>query len=494
MSDIAKAGVTAAKWSVITTIARFGLQLVAQVILARLLGPDAYGIFGMGLVVFTLSNFLATFGFSWGLAQLHEITDEDIRFAFTWQMIVGLTAGALMYLASPLAVSYFHDERVLSLTRWMALACVINAAGSVSGNLMRRTMSFKASGLIQFGSYFLGYIAVGIPMAFLGAGVNALVAAWMIQSLFVWLAGYYLVRHPVRPLFRSAQGAQLTKIGSAVFFTNMGNWLINNLDRLLIGRFLNAHAMGVYTVGYNLANMPNTLLIGALQPVFLAAGARVQNEASRLRSAYSQVSAIIWVLLLPFFVMLALMSPDVVRLLYGPAWAEATPVLQILFLSMPAFVTWGMSTPVLWNSQRARYEILLQLPLLPLAALAYYFFARDNVQQAAVVAGGVLAARGAVMATAASKILGLGARQWLQWMARGVLLSAIAVALPLVGHRFYHDGMPAILGLLADGVLGFGTLGVVVLACPQVLGADAAAMLVRFVPRLKGRFARTLSL
>ena len=92
-------------------------------------------------------------------------------------------------------------------------------------------------------------------------------------------------------------------VGYTVFATNICNWLLNNLDRTLLGRFLNVQTVGLYTVGYNLANTPNALFIGALQPAFLAAGARIQSEPGRLRSTYLSVLASVWILILPMFVL-----------------------------------------------------------------------------------------------------------------------------------------------------------------------------------------------
>ena len=61
--EINNKAVSAVKWAAVGTVTKFGVQLAAQVVLARLLGPENYGLFAMGLVVLTLSNFLADFGF-----------------------------------------------------------------------------------------------------------------------------------------------------------------------------------------------------------------------------------------------------------------------------------------------------------------------------------------------------------------------------------------------------------------------------------------------
>src|SRR5471032_2172327 len=86
--------VSAVKWAAIGTVTRFVLQLGVQIVLARLLGPETYGLFAMGLLVLTLSTFLADFGFSWGLVQNPQVERADVRFAFTWQCVSGAIAMA----------------------------------------------------------------------------------------------------------------------------------------------------------------------------------------------------------------------------------------------------------------------------------------------------------------------------------------------------------------------------------------------------------------
>ena len=386
MSTLGKSGVTAVKWSTISTIARFALQLLAQVVLARTLGPDIFGVFAIGMVVLTFANFVSGFGFSWSLLQRTTLHDDDVRFAWTWQLIVGLLTMLALYLLAPLLSGYFREPRAEAVLQWLSLACLLTAAAAPATYLLQRDLNFRAIGLIQVGSYGAGYVVVGLPMALLGWGASSLVAAWLVQAAVLLLASYAAKPHPLRPLLWYAGAASAIGTGKAVFFTNIVNWLLNNMDRVLIGRMLNAQALGLYNVAYNLATMPNTLLLGALQPAFLAAGARLQDERERLGRAYFQMLATILVLALPAFVFLALVSADLVRLLYGPQWSEAAWVLAILFLSMPAYVVWGLSTPVLWNTGRKHYEFALQLPLVGLGALGFYWFAGDGIRAAASVA------------------------------------------------------------------------------------------------------------
>jgi lipopolysaccharide exporter len=485
MTNIARRGVTAVKWSAASTVAIIGLQMVTQVFLARRLGPDIYGIFSIGLVVFGFSNFLATFGFGWALQQLVELRDEDVRFAFTWQLASGAAAGLALFALAPELAGFFHDYRVEPVLRWLALACVLNAATSPASNLLSRDLNFRARGMIDVASYALGYIGVGIPLAIAGAGVYSLVAAWLVQSGVKLVASFVWRPHSLRLLFWYDRASTMFGVGSTVFVTNLGNWVLNNLDRLLIGRLLNATAVGLYNVAFNFANRPNSLLVNALQPAFFSASARLQDDPRRLRQAYLHVVATVWVLVTPLFVFLSFISLDLVRVLFGLRWIEAAGPLAVLFLAMPMYVTWAVSTPVLWNTGRKQYEVLLQLPLLLLAVPAFYQFAPLGLFAAALVAAGLLASRGLVVGVAAFRAVGLRFSDLLPHLLRGTLLSILAGGGAWLGQR-------AVLGLGAPlASLISGNLGALILVAgvvgvwPAVLGGHAGAVVVRFVPRLR---------
>ncbi|NMM05474.1 MAG: lipopolysaccharide biosynthesis protein [Polaromonas sp.] len=491
MGELGRSGVAAVKWSTAASAGRFALQLLAQVVLARTLGPDTFGIFAIGMIILTFANFVSGFGFSWNLLQRTTLREEDIRFAWTWQCIVGAVTMLGLYLLAPVLADYFREPRAQSVIEWLSLACLLGAAAAPATYLLQRDLNFRAVGLVQVGSYAAGYLAVGIPMALLGWGITSLVASWLVQATVVLVASYWLKPHALRPLFWYPDAVSSVGTGRAVFFTNIVNWLLNNLDRVLVGRLLSAEALGLYNMAYNLATLPNTLLVGALQPAFMAAGARLQNEVQRLGRVYFQMLATIFVLGLPAFVFLALISSDLVRLLYGPQWREAGGVLSILFLAMPAYVVWGLSTPILWNTGRRHYEYALQLPLVGLGVMGFYFFAGQGIQAAATVAALLLVVRAIVISTAAFRALGLHGSTVLQHVARGLMLSALCCAGVLSGQLAVARFEMPLLSLVTSTLAVFFPLTLLLALRPQILGDQAAAMVLRFCPGLERFLSRT---
>jgi lipopolysaccharide exporter len=488
------AGITAAlakraiKWSALTTVARFVLQLGAQVALARMLGPGNFGVYGIGLAVLTFVAFLSGASFSWNLMLLPAVSRDDIRFAFTWQLIAGVLCAVAMYAAAPAIAAFFVDARIEGVVQWLSLASFLMAASGPATCLLQRDLNFRALGLIQLASYAAGYLVVGVPMALNGFGAYSLAAACVVQAAVTLLASYAVKPHPMRPLFSHAGGAAALTTGRTVFLTNVVNWLLSNLDRVVIGRVLNAHSVGLYTVAYNLASIPNVLLLGALQPAFLSAGAKLQQDPRRLAQGWLLGLACVLVLVTPASVVMALLSADLVRLLYGRDWMDSAWVLAVLFLCLPAWTCWGLSTPVLWNTNRKHLEYLLQVPLLAAAAPAWWLFAPAGIRGVAIVSTVVIYARAAVIVAAALRALKLRWAVILPDAARGLGLAAICGGAVLAGRQ-------AVAGLSFPGVALYAgaacALAAMVLTVglrPQVLGQEAQRALINLFPRFRLRW------
>ncbi len=477
----------ALKWSAATTVARFALQFGAQVALARILGPDNYGVYGIGIAVLTFVAFLSGSSFSWSLMLLPVVEEDDIRFSFTWQLIVGSGCALAMYAAAPAIAVFFGDARVEGMVQLLSIASLLTAASAPATCLLQRDLNFRMLGLIQLASYGTGYLAIGVPMALHGWGPYALGTAAVVQSAMVLLTSYAARPHPLRPLFSHAGGAAALATGRTVFVTNVVNWFLGNIDRVLIGRVLNAHAVGLYNVAYNLAAIPSTLLLGALQPTFLAAGAKLQDDRQRLAQGWRLALSCVMVLALPAAAVFALLSADLVQLLYGAAWLDSAWVLGVLFLCLPAWACWGISTPVLWNTGRKHLESMLQLPLLAIALPAWWIVAPSGIRAIAVVSAVIIFARAAVIVVAALRALGLGWLVVAAPLARGAALAAACALAVLAGqHAAAGSALPGI-ALAAGSAGALAVLLLVLGVWPQLLGAEARSALARFLPFLRAR-------
>jgi lipopolysaccharide exporter len=482
VGNLASLAEKAVKWSALTTAARFVLQLGAQVALARVLGPGNYGVYGIGIAVLTFAAFLSGSAFSWNLMLKSEVDENDVRFAFTWQAIAGVATALAMLLGAQTLAGFFGDPQVEPVLRWMSLACLLAALSAPALCLLQRALDFRALGLLQLASYAAGYLAVGLPLALSGWGAQALAIACAVQAAVTLVGAFALRPHTLRPLFAHPGGAEALGTGRTVFMTNVVNWLLGNLDRMIIGRLLNAQAVGLFTLAYNFAQIPNTLLVSAVQPTFLSSGARLANDPQRLGQAWMLVLACVLVLVVPAAVSLSLVSHDLVALLYGPSWSEAAWVLALMFVCLPAWAAWGLSTPVLWNTGRKHYEALLQLPLLAVAVPAWWLLTPHGLRSATLVSAVVIYARALVTVGAGLRALDLRWASLAPLALRGILLAAWcggAAHLAQVGAAHLGSSLVSFAGA---SLAAFAAMALVVVAAPQLLGEQARLALSRLLP------------
>jgi O-antigen/teichoic acid export membrane protein len=349
----------AVKWNYLGVVARIASQLIAQIALARLLGPEAFGLFAVAFLVVMVGNILVEMGLGSALVQKKHITDNDVRFAFTWVVVAGLAMATMIFLLSGTIASYFHDPRVADITRGLIPVFIFQALAVVPLSLLKRDLAFKAVQGVQIASYLFGFLLVGVGAALLGAGVWSLVAAWFAQTLSSAIIFNLIRRHAMKPLFNMRDKA-LRDYGARVLLTNMANWTIENVDNLLVGKIFGPTALGLYSVSYNLVRTPANHLVVTLQTVLFPASAQSQDNHDGLRRAYLTVVAGVALIALPAFGGAAAVSETVVDAFFGNKWIGAAPVLLPLALAMILHALMAVAGPVLWGQGAAGSELKVQ--------------------------------------------------------------------------------------------------------------------------------------
>lgn len=361
--DLRERAIGGVLWSAVGTALRVGMQLAAQIALARLLGPEPFGLFAVALVVIALSGLFAEVGLAYGLIQKPEVSPQDIRFAFTWQLLLGLVVMlAVLASAGPIAQA-LDDARAAGVLRALAPGILLSALAATPTMLLRRRMQFKWLQLASVAAYAVGYLGVGLPLALAGWQVGALVAAYLVHAALQMLLVFWKAPHPAAPLLWHADAAGSMRFGATALATNLVNWAMTGIDRLIVGKLYSVTAAGLYAQMHAFASSPALTLLGTVQQVLYSAGAAVQDDHARLRSALATMLGAAVLFAAPPFLSIALVSDTVVLALYGPRWEGAAALLAPLALAMPALVATGLVTPLLWNSGEIGRELRVQLPV-----------------------------------------------------------------------------------------------------------------------------------
>jgi O-antigen/teichoic acid export membrane protein len=360
---------TAAAWGYAGTALKLVLQLGAQILLARLLGPGEYGVFAIAVIVVSFALYFGDVGSS-ALIPRKEISDDEIRFAFTWQFIVSSLVTVLIAASAAPLATFFDEPRAANAIQAVGFICILNAIGGVSLALLRRKIDFKTIQIAQVTGYFAGYILVGIPYALLiEPSVTALVIAWMVQVAVTSAMYCRAAPHSWLPKFATPSGRELVSFGVHSFLANIGTWVLTNADKVVVARVFPTAQLGLYSTAANLMSTPLSLINSTFQQVVFSVSSRSTGQLDIGRTfAFLTVFVVIFAGLAFGFCLAT--ADTIVMLLYGEQWIAAAPLLQAFSASMFFHSVAGVVSPLLWSQKSIFKDAALQVA----SAAAIVFF------------------------------------------------------------------------------------------------------------------------
>lgn len=479
-------------WGTGGAVARLFLQFGAQVVLARILGPEQYGIFAIGAIVISFSNFFSDIGLAYGLIQKKTVSSNDVRFVFTWQVILGTTVSAAVFFAADNISIFFGDPRAASVVKALAVICLLNALAAPSLNLLKRELDFKRIQIAQISGFILGYVVVGIPLALYGSQVWALVIAWLVQALFILILAFRATRHAVRPLLHHDEASALSTYGGTVLITNIINWVIGNIDRVIVGRVFTSSEIGLYATTYNMLQTPTTSLLGIVQPVFFAASSQIADDKETIASSYRALIAAVTTYILPIFVAVAAVSETFVLALYGQKWHEAAPLFAPLALAMPLFLIWGLTTPLLWTAGHASKEFKTQLPMAIVWTAMTWLAAQHSLVAVAWAVCGLYLLRCFVIIGTTCRYLGINAMSVATAIGGGLVISVFVAAGVGICDRALSSLIPTT-RIVLDIVVGATTLLTCLRLFPALISTELVKLNIRLLERLPDQLTKKLA-
>ena len=392
----------ALRWSYIGVFTRMLLGFGINILMTRLLGPKPFGQLAVAMMVYSFGNLLSNVGVASALIQKEEVTEEDVRFCFTCQMLVGILMALLLTFSAAGWAIFFHEPGVTRVLSLFSLLFVFQAFGTTAVALLNRRQDARRVQGISIISYLISYLGLGVPLAFLGAGIWSLVLAQLVQALIYNALVYACVRHSLIPLLHFHHVSLLT-FGFRILGANICNWGISNLDNAVVGRVAGPIPLGLYSRAFSLAAIPAEGFISGLLQILLPSLSRIQTDKAKLRKIYASALGLVFMILGPMFAAMAAV-PDVVILgLYGTKWAGAIGLFQPLALAIPINAVMALSGPLLAARGKPQREFYVQLITVAAAAVSYIFSVQRSVLALSWVVLAIYLLRFALLTQAANR-------------------------------------------------------------------------------------------
>ena len=427
---------TALAWSYLMSTGRVVATLGVSLVLARLLGPEAFGLIAMANVYVLFADMLVGKGMTTALVQRVGLSTTEANTAF-WIVLSAIGVflpGSLLLAGWWSGVNSEPDLAVviIALTPLVAL----RGLAVVPESLLLRDMAFKALAIRTNVAVVVGGV-VGLTLALKGAGIWALVAQQLtvavVELVAVWLASGWRPRVE----FSCAAARSLTSFTGRASFGNVGVFIAQRSDALLIGLLFGPLAVGLYRMAARLVETALEFTVGGLQTISLPELSPLQSDSHAFRRRSLELLRLAAIIAAPALIIMAFAASSLMAVL-GPEWQPAGPALAFLSGLAVLQVTANLLGPM-WQAA-GQPGLHATLTWLGGAISAASFVAAGLLVQGQADDRQVLALAGVRTITFAAMILlivlplarhslGLSMRSMLSAMARpvgGAVLGAVA--------------------------------------------------------------------
>ena len=320
-------------WSFIENFGAKAIQFVIGIILARLLSPDDYGVFGMLAIFMAMSNSIIEGGFVWALIQKKDCTQEDYSTVFIINTTMGFLLYAIMFIAAPFIADFFNMPILKDVARVEAILLILCSLMLVQTAKLTKELNFKLQTIIRTSSSLVAGL-IAIFFAYQGWGVWAIVFQSLASQLLSCVLFWIFAKWTPSLKFSVKSFKTLFSFGSNMLITGLYGPIFDNIHTLIIGKFYTPASLGTYTRARTFADFPSSNITAVVSKVSFPTLSKLQDNPEALTSAYRRLIRVTYFVVFPLMLGLLAVAEPLVISLIGVKWAECIPYLQVLSLSL----------------------------------------------------------------------------------------------------------------------------------------------------------------
>jgi O-antigen/teichoic acid export membrane protein len=353
-------------WTVSERFSVQAVQLLVQIVLARLLEPAQFGLIGMLLIFIAVTQSIMDSGFGSALIQKKDADQTDSSSIFFFNLLLGVVLASILFLTAPLIAQFYLQPELIPITRVLSLTLVINAFSLVQTSLLAKKLDFKTQMKISFLAMIISGV-IGIAMAYQGFGVWSLVAQLvsksLFQAIFLWLFNDW------RPsaAFSYLSLRSMFSFGSKLLISGLIDTTFNNIYQMFIGKVYSPADLGYYSKAKSVELTAIQATSSSLGQVLFPSMVHLQNDLDSLKKAYRKTIRLSLFLHFPLMIGLWAVADPLFRLLLTDKWAPSIPYFQILCIAALLYPLQVLNLNIL--KVKGRSDLFLKLEIIKKATV-----------------------------------------------------------------------------------------------------------------------------
>lgn len=326
--ELKAATVSSLLWKLMERGGNAVIQLIVQIVMARLLAPEQFGALAIMLVFVNIGNVIVQSGLNTALVQAKDVQDRDYSTVFWMCSSVSVVIYLVIFLAAPSIAAFYALPYLVWPLRGIGLIVVINAYNSIQVAKVTRDLQFRKIFIATISSVVLSAFC-GIAAAVSGLGLWALVIQQLVYQLTNCIVLAFEVDWKPCFCFDESRAKEFFEFGWRLLASGLLATVYQSLGNLVIGKQFSSVQLGLVSQGEKYPQAVGSMLDGAIQPVMLSAVAHVQDDLAAVKRLVRRALKTSTYLIFPAMTLFAVVAPNLVPALLGEQWRSSVPFLQI---------------------------------------------------------------------------------------------------------------------------------------------------------------------
>ena len=366
-------------WSLNSRISKLFLDFIIQVILARLLVPEEFGVIAIVMVFVSFGRAVTNAGLGQALIQKERIVAVEESTVFYFNLILGVVFALLLGACAERIAEYYTSPILVKIIRVMSLWFVLNSLSIVQDVRLTRNLEFKKKFKISMISTILSS-TIAISLAYIGCGIWALVSN-ILFSQFVTTALLWKL-NDWRPTgkFSWTVLRRLLPFGFNMLLSSIFTGFRVNIFSIIIGKNYSTTQLGYYSRANQLQNLTSRTVTTSLQNVLFPMFSMLHSDITRIKNGLRDSQKFMFFIVTPLMVYFMVYAEEVVILLLTDKWLQSASYLKYLSILGIIYPLQMLNLTVLKSLNYARQYLLMTLLWDTLSILAAFITSHYSIE------------------------------------------------------------------------------------------------------------------
>lgn len=337
-----------------------GVKFIVELVLARILMPEDYGVIAIVTVIINILNVFIDSGLGSALIQKKDADDIDFSSVFYFNVFVCFILYGILFISAPIIANYYANNELMPIVRVLGVTLIISGIKNVQQAYVSKYMKFKKFFIATLIGT-IGAAILGIAFALHGFGVWALVIQQIFNVAIDTVVLWFVVDWRPKLVFSMLRLRKLLGYGWKLLASALINAVTENIRTLVIGKVYTESSLAFYNQGHRIPSVVIGNISNSMDSVLLPSMSSEQEDKKRVRSMAKRAIQVSVFVIAPILMGVSSCATSIVKLFLTEKWLPCVFFLRIFCFTFMFYPIHTVNLSVLKSLGRSGYFLKLEV-------------------------------------------------------------------------------------------------------------------------------------